>query len=55
MVWNILGYRYHSTKAEAMKDIKKKGDAVAYEGGLGWYMYNEIEYANNPRKRIFGF
>jgi len=51
----IGGYVYYSTEKEAKKNIKSKDDVVAYEGGLGWYIYSANEYANNPRKRIFGF
>jgi len=51
----IGGYDYFSTKAEATKTVKSDDDIVAYEGGLGWYIYSRKEYAKNPRKRIFGF
>ena len=51
----IGGYTYYDTKSEAVKIVKSKDDVVAFEGGLGWYTHSKKEYANNPRKRIFGF
>ena len=51
----IGGYTYYPSKIEASKHLKKSSDVVAFEGGLGWYVYNKIEYAKNPRLRIFGF
>ena len=53
--WIVGGYRYHDTKQLANQDIKKKGDIVDYEAGLGWYVYNIHEYDNNPRMKHFGF
>ncbi len=55
MKTEIGGYIYHSTKKEAQASVKSDDDVVAFEGGLGWYIYSRKEYANNPRKRIFGF
>ena len=55
MKQRIGGYNYYSTAKEAEVDLKRKDDIVAFEGGLGWYVYNTTEYRNNPRKRIFGF
>lgn len=52
---NIGGYTYYSTKKEAQKQVKTSDDNVKFEGGLGWYIHSKKEYANNPRKRIFGF
>ena len=51
----IGGYTYYSTKTEAAKDIKSADDNLAYEAGLGYYLHSKKEYANNPRKRLFGF
>lgn len=55
MKQEIGGYTYYSTEKEAKKDIKSSDDVVAYEGGLGWYLHSQKEYANNPRKKMFGF
>jgi len=55
MSQNIGGYTYYSNKTEANKHVKSNDDNVAYEHGLGWYLYSKREYTNNPRKRIFGF
>lgn len=55
MKQHIGGYDYYSTKKEATASVKSKDDVVAYEGGLGWYIYSYKEYATNIRKRIFGF
>lgn len=52
---NIGGYVYHDSKKEAQATVKSDDDIVAFEGGLGWYIYSKKEYATNPRKRIFGF
>lgn len=52
---DIGGYTYYTTEADAMKAVKTSDDGVAFEGGLGWYVYSKKEYAENPRKRIFGF
>jgi len=51
----IGGYTYFTTKFEAAKTIKTEDDVLAYESGLGWYIHSKKEYANNPRKRLFGF
>jgi len=51
----IGGYTYYPSKKEAQSHVKSDDDVVAHEGGLGWYLYSRKEYANNPRKRIFGF
>ena len=55
MKQSIGGYDYYSTKGEAAETIKSNDDVLAFEGGLGWYIHSRKEYANNPRKRIFGF
>ncbi len=55
MKWTIAGYNYYSTKKEAMKEVKTDDDNLAYEGGLGWYVHSKKEYAQNFRKRMFGF
>ena len=55
MSQNIAGYTYYDTEIEAKKTVKSKDDVVAYEAGLGWYLYSKKEYATNVRKRIFGF
>ena len=56
MAWDLAGYTYYSTKAEAQKHVKDiKDDVVAFEGGLGWYLHSKKEYARDPIKRIFGF
>lgn len=55
MPWNVGGYTYYDTKKEAQQQVKSSDDIVAFEGGLGWYIYSKKEYATNPRKRIFGF
>ena len=52
---SIGGYTYFSSKEEASRTVRSFDDVVAYEGGLGWYVYSRKEYANNARKRIFGF
>lgn len=52
---DIGGYTYYSNKKEAQKHVKTDDDVLAHEGGLGWYIYSKKEYANNSRKRIFGF
>lgn len=51
----ILSYTYYDNKPEAARQVKTSDDILAYEVGLGWYVYSKKEYANNPRKRIFGF
>jgi hypothetical protein len=51
----IGGYTYYDTEAEVRKKVKSSDDVVAFEGGLGWYIYSRKEYANNPRKKLFGF
>ena len=51
----IGGYTYYETEEEAKKTVKSTDDVVAYEGGLGWYVYSKSEYARNPRKKLFGF
>ena len=55
MSQNIGGYTYYPSKKLAKEHVKSSDDNVAYEGGLGWYLHSKKEYANNPRKRIFGF
>ena len=55
MKQEIGGYTYYDTKKEASEHVKSDDDVVAFEGGLGWYLHSKKEYANNPRKRIFGF
>lgn len=55
MKTEIGGYTYFDKKLEAQKQIKSNDDVVAFEGGLGWYIYSRKEYATNPRKRLFGF
>ncbi len=55
MKQEIGGYTYYSSKKEAEKHVKSDDDVVAFEGGLGYYLHSKKEYANNPRKRIFGF
>lgn len=55
MAWEIGGYTYYDTEAEARKQVKSKDDNIAFEGGLGWYLHSKKEYATNSRKRIFGF
>ena len=52
---NIGGYTYYSSRKEATGHVKSSDDVVAHEGGLGWYLHSRKEYANNPRKRLFGF
>jgi len=51
----IGGYIYYTTKKEAEEQVKSSDDVVAFEDGLGWYLHSRKEYANNPRKRLFGF
>lgn len=51
----IGGYTYFDTEKEANKHVNSDDDVVAFEGGLGWYIHSKKEYANNPRKRLFGF
>lgn len=55
MRMRIAGYDYYDSRREASKAINKRTQRVAHEGGLGWYVYDAVEYARNPRKRIFGF
>lgn len=55
MKTKIGGYTYFNTKKEVEATVKSNDDVVAFEGGLGWYIHSRKEYANNPRKRIFGF
>ena len=55
MKQQIGGYDYFTTRKEAVATVKSNDDVVAHEGGLGWYTHSRKEYANNPRKRIFGF
>ena len=55
MKQEIGGYTYYDTKSETQQHVKSDDDVVAFEGGLGWYLHSKKEYANNPRKRIFGF
>ncbi len=55
MKTEIGGYKYFDNKAEAARQVKSADDVLAYEGGLGWYIHSRKEYAENPRKRMFGF
>ncbi len=55
MKQEIGGYTYYDTKSEVKEHVKSDDDVVAFEGGLGWYLHSRKEYANNHRKRIFGF
>jgi len=55
MKQHIGGYVYHGTKSEAANTVKTSDDVLAYESGLGWYIYSKKEYQNNPRKKLFGF
>lgn len=52
---SIGGYNYYSKRSEAEKQVKSSDDIVAFELGLGWYIYSKEEYEKNPRKKIFGF
>jgi len=53
MKQRIAGYDYYSTKREV--PVTSDDDVVVLEAGLGWYKHSRKEYANNPRKRLFGF
>ena len=55
MKTEIGGYTYFSKEQSAIAKVRSSDDVVAFEGGLGWYIYSKKEYANNPRKKIFGF
>ncbi len=55
MKTEIGGYTYYDDKIEATKQVKSTDDVLAFEGGLGWYIHSKKEYAENPRKRMFGF
>jgi len=52
---NIGGYTYFDSEKTAKKYVRTSDDIVAFEGGLGWYIYSKKEYDNNPRKKLFGF
>ena len=53
--YTVSGYTYFPTKSQAMARITSVDEDVAYEAGLGWYVYNKKIYAKNPLRRLFGF
>ena len=54
MKYTIGDYDYYSTKSEAAKTVKSRFDVIAHEGGLGWYIYDKIEYDANWGRKMFG-
>jgi len=54
MKQTIGDYDYYNTRAEAAKTVRSRFDIVAYEAGLGFYIYDKREYAANWGRKYFG-